>query len=130
MKTTSTSELGIFELETLERRIRFMARALPETSVLPAVDLADIIQEVTGYRCQLCAIPNTDDMQAIYDRVRAQFHVNEYVVTGEASFDRVRRASDDMLRVIAWLSDLEQKPYENLAAHSCRFELERRGVAE
>lgn len=124
MNRLSTSELGIFELETLERRIRFMARALPPMAV------ADIIQEVTGYRCQLCAIPNTDDMQAIYDRVRAQFHVNEFVITGQAAFDRVRRASDDMLRVISMLSDLEQKPYENLAAHSCQFELARRGVSE
>lgn len=126
MKTLSTSELGIIERDRLERNIRFMARGL---NIDLTGEVADITENITGSRAPLFLVAG-DELQTIHDVVRNRIRVGEYVCTGESSFDRIRNASDDMLRVVAFLSDAENKPYENMAAMYCRNELERRGVRE
>lgn len=121
----STSERGVIEFELLERRIRFMVRALDVR------DLEDITERITGYRCPLFLVPSTDDLQKIYAELRKRVRVGDFVASGEASFDRIRRASDDMLRLVALIADMEDnQPYEHMAAYFCREELERRGVIE
>ena len=73
--------------------------------------------------------------QAQFHKTRAeqlakQIHPEQFVYEGEASYDRIRRATVAMLRAVVMLTDHSPDPYYQRAWITCLGELERRGVSE
>jgi len=120
----STVVAGITAHEKLVRQVRILALGLDLIGE-PAI----LLEERTGYRTCL-EMAQTEDVQWVYNTLAALVHPQQFIYEGEASFDRIRRATPERLRAVIMIADASEDPYYQRAAFACREELERRGVSE
>jgi len=120
----STVMDGITAHDKLVRQVRILALGLDLMG-----EVACLMEERTGYRTSLEMALN-EDVQWVYEQLAKRIHPEQFVYHGEASFDRIRRATAEMLRAVIMIADAADSEYFHRAAHTCREELERRGISE
>jgi len=120
----STVELGITAHDKLVRQVRILALGLDLIG-----EVANLMEEHTGFRTCL-EMAQTEDVQWVYNELAALVHPEQFIYEGEASFDRIRRATPERLRAVLMIADASEDPYYQRAAFTCREELERRGISE
>lgn len=136
-QTLSVVDQLLRERDDLVRRIRILALGLDLVG-----EVSQMLLEHTGIRGPM-EMHETDDLRWMYTELAKAIYPERYEIHGEASFDLIRRATPDMLRAVAMLSDQTMHEHKdeprktdctwlhaNLVSRICRDELERRGIPE
>jgi hypothetical protein len=120
----STVEAALTAHDKLVRQVRILALGLDLMG-----EIANLMEEHTGYRTSL-EMALTEDVQWVYEQLAKRIHPEQFIYHGEASFDRIRNATPEMLRAVIMIAEAWGDKFRTRAALTCRRELERRGISE
>ncbi len=120
----STVIAGITAHEKLVNQVRILALGLDLIG-----EVTNLLEERTGFRMSL-EMALTEDVQWVYEQLAKRIHPEQFVYHGEASYDRIRNSTPEMLRAVIMIADAVDSEYFHFAAATCRAELDHRGIPE